>query len=320
MFPVNPLKLNERAWELAWDMGVNSTVFKVAPSTGSLNWIDCGVGANRCAGGLGAGTQLADICLAGLGFAGIRPLVRDGWSGPCVYVQSDHPVAACLASQYAGWQLKGEKFFAMGSGPMRAAANREPIFADIGYHETAERVVGVLESNQVPPTEIFEQIAAACKVTPENVLLLGARTASLAGTIQVVARSLETALHKLHALKFDLSTILSGFGVAPLAPIAKDDLTAIGWTNDAVLYGGEVTIWVNTDDDVISTIGPQVPSSASPDFGEPFGEIFNRYGGDFYKIDPLLFSPAVVTFVNLKSGRTHRFGKLRYDVLQHWSS
>jgi methenyltetrahydromethanopterin cyclohydrolase len=261
---------------------------------------------------------LAETCLAGLGSVAIVPADRSLWHGPAVSVLTDHPVAACLASQYAGWQLKGEKFFAMGSGPMRAAASREPSFADIGSIETADRVAGILETGKLPTEEIAQQIAAACKVAPANVLLLCARTASLAGTVQVVARSVETALHKLHELKFDLRQLVSGYGVAPLPPIAKDDLTAIGWTNDAVLYGAEVTLWVNAADDELHSIGPKVPSNVSADFGEPFGEIFKRYNGDFYKIDPLLFSPAVVTFINLRSGRTHRYGALQPGVLQQW--
>lgn len=223
-----------------------------------------------------------------------------------------------MASQYAGWQLQGEKFFAMGSGPMRAAANREPLFKEIGFTEHPTRVVGVLETSKSPTDEIAFKVATACNVDPENVHLLTARTASLAGTVQVVARSVETALHKLHELKFDLKKIISGYGVAPLPPIAKDDLTAIGWTNDAVLYGGEVTLWVRADDDELHALGPKVPSNASADFGEPFAQIFHRYNGDFYKIDPLLFSPAVVTFINLNSGRTHRFGTLQPGVLQQW--
>jgi len=143
-----------------------------------------------------------------------------------------------------------------------------------------------------------------------------ARTASLAGTVQVVARSVETCLHKLHELGFDLARVQSGYGVAPLPPVAADDLTGIGRTNDAVLYGGSVTLWVRGDDDLLTTIGPRVPSSSSADHGQPFAAIFEKYGRDFYKIDPLLFSPAEVTFINLDTGRTHRFGELRPDVIR----
>jgi methenyltetrahydromethanopterin cyclohydrolase len=143
-----------------------------------------------------------------------------------------------------------------------------------------------------------------------------APTASQSGTIQVVARSVETCLHKLLELGFDPKRIESGLGTAPLPPVAEDDLAAIGRTNDSVLYGGEVTLWVRGDDDSLRDIGPRVPSSASPDFGQPFAEIFRRYDHDFYKIDPHLFSPAAVTFCNLDTGRTFRFGQVSPDVLQ----
>jgi methenyltetrahydromethanopterin cyclohydrolase len=143
-----------------------------------------------------------------------------------------------------------------------------------------------------------------------------APTASQAGTIQIVARSIETALHKLHEIGFDLARVESGYGTAPLPPVAGDDLTAIGRTNDAVLYGGEVTLWIRGDDASITAVGPQVPSSASSDFGEPFAAIFRRYECDFYRIDPHLFSPAAITFHNLDTGRTQRFGQVWPDVIQ----
>ncbi len=236
--------------------------------------------------------------------------------GPAVQVQTDHPVAACMASQYAGWEIKGEKFFAMGSGPMRAAGSKEPLFDKIGYREQPDVAVGVLETRKLPPAAIVQDIARACGLAPEKLTLLVAPTASFAGTLQVVARSVETALHKLFELEFDLSRVVSAYGIAPLPPIAADDLAAIGRTNDAILYGGEVTLWVRGDDASFEETGPRVPSNSSPDHGQPFAAIFERYGRDFYKIDPHLFSPAVVTFNNLNTGRTFRFGELRPDVLK----
>ena len=47
-------------------------------------------------------------------------------------------VAACMAAQYAGWQISRDGYFAMGSGPMRAAAAKEELFQHIGYVERAE--------------------------------------------------------------------------------------------------------------------------------------------------------------------------------------
>jgi len=133
--------------------------------------------------------------------------------------------------------------------------------------------------------------------------------------IQIVARSVETAFHKLHELDFDLSSIKKGVGSAPLPPGTKDDLKALGWTNDSVLYGAEVVLIVDCDDSVIEEIGPGVPSSSSTDFGTPFLEIFERFDRDFYKIDKMLFSPAKVIFENARTGRRFEFGERRFDIL-----
>ncbi len=267
--------------------------------------IDCGIEAQ---GGIAAGLELARICLADLADVSIVPGTAGGRACPHVQVVTDHPVAACLASQYAGWQLAEGKFFAMGSGPMRAAYGHEPVFAQVGYREEAESVVGVLETRKMPPPSIVSRIAEACGVPPGSVTLLAAPTASIAGGIQVVSRSVETALHKLHTLDFDLTRVVSAQGMAPIPPVANDDLGAIGRTNDAILYGSRVVLYVDGDDDSLLEIGPRVPSSASRDHGEPFVAIFARYNHDFYAVDPHLFSPAEVVIQNVETGRVHAFG------------
>ena len=214
-----------------------------------------------------------------------------------------------MASQYAGWQVAVGKYFGMGSGPMRAAYGKEPLFEHLTGRETAACAVGVLETRKIPPDEVIAYLAEKLNMKPDRLTLLVAPAASTAGTIQVVARALETALHKLHELKFDLGQVVSGYGVAPLPPVAADEMTAIGRTNDAILYGGRAVLWVRAADDQIAEIGPKVPSSASPDHGAPFADIFARAGNDFYKIDPMLFSPAEIVFQNLQTGRMHVYGK-----------
>ncbi|HTN74957.1 MAG TPA: methenyltetrahydromethanopterin cyclohydrolase [Pirellulaceae bacterium] len=311
---MNTLCLNDRAARLCDEIESRAAELRAAVTTTVNGTRVIDVGA-KATGGLAAGLLLARVCMADLATITLVPGDRALWPGWAVQVHTDHPVDACMASQYAGWQLAAGKFFAMGSGPMRAAAAKEELFKDLQNHEVADKVVGVLESSKLPPDEICLKIATDCGVAPERVTLLVARTASRAGTLQVVARAVETALHKLHELGFDLTRISSAAGTAPLPPIAADDLTGIGWTNDAVLYGGEVTLWVHGDDASLAEIGPRVPSSASADYGEPFASIFDRYQRDFYKIDPLLFSPASVTFMNLDTGRTQRFGSVNPEVL-----
>ena len=309
-----PLTLNERAFRLADSMvqSAQSLRINVQQTQSGARIINCGILTD---GGLQAGLALARICLAGLAEVSLVPGDIGGIPCPQVVVTTDQPVIACMASQYAGWQVNVGDFFAMGSGPMRAHYGKEKIFETIPGKETAPMAVGVLESRKVPDESVVTHLKEKLGLPGEKITLLVAPAASLAGNVQVVARSIETALHKLHELKFNLKQVVAGFGSAPLPPVSIGDLQAIGRTNDAILYGGRVTLWVQSDDAQLQEIGPKVPSCASKDHGAPFAEIFTRYSSDFYKIDPALFSPAQVIFHNLKSGKTHGFGRLEPELL-----
>jgi len=305
------MTLNERANRVADELERDATRLRIAVGkVGGARILDCGGGVT---GSLAAGLGLARACLADL--ADVRLVPGSAITGPAVQVTTDDPVRACLASQYAGWQVQVGKFFAMGSGPMRALSAREEIFQHIAGKEESPVAVGVLETRKHPTEEVIQSIVAKLPPSTESLTLLVAPASSLAGTVQVVARSVETALHKLHELKFDVNHVVSGFGVAPLPPVHPDELASIGRTNDAILYGGAVTLWVRADDELLESIGPKVPSNSSKDHGELFADLFKRYG-DFYKIDPLLFSPAEVEFRNLKTGRCHRFGRAEPDLLR----
>jgi methenyltetrahydromethanopterin cyclohydrolase len=300
--------LNVRAAEICESLVRAKDVLRIGVETtaGGTRIVDCGIASP---GGLEAGLRLAEICLSGLATVRLVPSSLENTPGLAVQVVTDHPLAACMASQYAGWQISAGKFFAMGSGPMRAAAGKEALFAKIGHTERTDFAVGILESRKLPPDEVCQDLAWQCGVAANKLTLLVAPTASLAGTLQVVARSVETALHKLFELGFDLTRVESGFGIAPLPPASADDLVAIGRTNDAILYGGDVTLYVRGDDASLEEIGPKVPSGASSDYGQPFAAIFERYQRDFYKIDPHLFSPARITLSNLDTGHTYVFGR-----------
>ena len=309
------LTLNERAQRLADYMAANAATLRITVQStpAGARLLDCGI---QAAGGLQAGLGLARVCLAGLGDVALVPGDVAGMPSLQITVATDQPALACMASQYAGWQVSVGKFFAMGSGPMRAAYGKEELFDRIPGRERAPVAVGVLETRKLPDDAVVNFLCEKLQLEPARLTLLAAPASSLAGSIQVVARSVETALHKLYELKFDLTQIVSGFGTAPLPPVAADDLQAIGRTNDAILYGGRVVIWVRATDDQLAEVGPKVPSSASPDHGAPFSAIFERYGRDFYKIDPMLFSPAEIVFHNLQSGKSHAFGRLEPEVLR----
>ena len=301
------MTLNERANRVADELEREAGRYRVAAArVAGARVIDCG---GAVVGSLAAGRALARACLADLAEVEYVPYPDAAVGGPAVQVTTDDPVRACLASQYAGWQVKVGDFFGMGSGPFRALAAREELFQHIPGKEEAAVAVGVIETRKHPTDEVVAHLVAKLPPVAEHLTLLVAPASSLAGTAQVLARSVETALHKLHELKFDVTQVVSGYGVAPLPPVSPDELGAIGRTNDAILYGGRVTLWVRADDELLAAVGPKVPSSGSKDHGEPFADIFKRYNGDFYKIDPLLFSPSEVELRNLKTGRVHRFGR-----------
>ena len=302
------MTLNERAWAVADELERDAARLRVAVSTvGGARVIDCG---GAVTGSLRAGLLMARTCLSDSAEVTLVP----GDGGPLVQVWTDDPLRACMASQYAGMKVQVDRFFAMGSGPMRALVAREELLTELKLTETAPCAVGVLESRKHVTEDVVAHVVGKLPADAEKLTLVVAPSFSIAGSLQVVARSVETALHKLHELKFDLHSVVSGFGTAPLPPVAADELTALGRTNDAILYGGRVTLWVRTDDEILDAIGPKVPSSASSDHGALFDDLFAKHG-DFYKIDPLLFSPAEVTFVNLKTGRARTFGNTSPDLL-----
>ena len=154
-------------------------------------------------------------------------------------------------------------------------------------------ICGVLEADKLPTPSAIRAIASECGVETELVHLAIAPSTSIAGSLQVVARSVETAMHKLHELQFDVRSIVSATGCAPLPPPAKpgDVVDGIGRTNDAMLYGATVALWADHDDEAIESVIANVPSSSSGDHGQPFAKVFKQYEYDFYKVDPLLFSP-----------------------------
>jgi methenyltetrahydromethanopterin cyclohydrolase len=159
-------------------------------------------------------------------------------------------------------------------------------------------------------------VAAKAGLDPAQLTFVVAPTASLAGGVQISARILETGLHKMETLGFDVRKVVSGIGTAPGPPVAKNDIRAIGRTNDCILCGGQAHYTIRAGDDELSTLAEKLPASASRDYGTPFYEIFQRYDGDFYKIDPLLFSPAEVWLTSTISGKTFHAGRLNADVLQ----
>ena len=308
--------VSARATKLVDTLVADASALRCAVTTGAAGERCIDLGA-KVPGGLEAGRRLAEICLGGL--ATVTLNMESGlkrWPLG-VTVHAADAVIACLGSQYAGWQITDQEtgFFALGSGPARALSRVEPLYKELNYTDHFHRAILVLEGDNAPPPAAARSVATACGVQPEDLTVLYAPTGSLAGTVQIASRVLEVALHKAHELHFPLDQIEDGIGTAPLAPPVPDFIRAMGRTNDAIIYGGRVQLFVRGSNDAAEKLAQQLPSSTCSAYGEPFADIFAAAGGDFYKIDPTLFSPAEVIVSNLDTGATFHAGQLAPDVV-----
>ncbi len=274
--------------------------------------VDCGI---NHPGGLEAGLLVTEICMGGLGRASLQPAWSYAHWPWAVNIHSTNPVLSCLGSQYAGWSLAFGDFFSLGSGPGRALAGREDLFKELAYRDQGDRACLVLEVDQMPPAELVEKVTTDCGIKPENLTLVLTPTTSLAGSLQVVGRVLEVALHKVHELHFPLENVIDGMGSAPLPPPANNFLAGMGRTNDAIIYGGTVHLFVAGDDAAAEKLATDLPSSNSRDYGKPFEETFKAVKGDFYAIDGSLFSPARVIVTAMESGRSFHAGAVDEALL-----
>ncbi len=281
---------------------------KVEKFSNGATYIDAGI---DCVGGLEAGRVIGEICMGGLGTVTLYHSMAAMSDWPLtLHVHTSHPVIACLASQYAGWSLSHEKFHALGSGPGRAIALKEPLFDVLGYKDGCDSATFVLEVDHLPPIELVDKIAEACKLDPTALTFIFTPTSSIAGSVQVVSRVLEVAMHKTHELGYPLENVLDGSASAPLSPPIPDFVKAMGRTNDAILFAGRVHLFVKGNDAEAEKLATELPSSASRDYGKPFAQVFKDYEYDFFKIDPMLFSPASVMVTAVESGKTFRGGEL----------
>ncbi|SFV38843.1 methenyltetrahydromethanopterin cyclohydrolase [Hyphomicrobium facile] len=298
------------------DIVANADALRISVTKGSLGERLIDMGANVI-GGLEAGRRLGEVCMGGLGtVAFTQSSGLQNWPLGVV-VSSNNPVIACLASQYAGWTISDEAsgFFALGSGPARALSRVEDLYKELGYVDHHPQATLVIEGDKAPPSAVIAKLSTSCGIDPTGLTIMYATTWSLAGTVQIAARVLEVAIHKAHALHFPLENILDGTGTTPIAPPVPDFVKAMGRTNDAIIYGGRIHLFVKGPDTDAKRLAENLPSSTCSAYGKPFAEIFADVNGDFYKIDPMLFSPAQVIVSNVETGNSFRAGELAPEIV-----
>ncbi|MCK4369991.1 MAG: methenyltetrahydromethanopterin cyclohydrolase [Candidatus Lokiarchaeota archaeon] len=278
------------------------------------------------------GKLVGEICMGGLGTVEFSSYNLDGHYIPSVNVYTSEPIISCMASQLAGWNVKLKKevekegqmkkkviFQSLGSGPARAKSKVEKIFEELDYTDDSNCAVIVFETPKLPNEEVMDIVANKCRVDPNNTYAVCAPTACLTGSIQVAARIVETGIHKLHEIKFPIDVINDGYGTTTIAPIAKDDLGAMGRTNDSISAAGLTYYTINVENDKeeeLFELLKKAPASTSHSYGKPFLETFKAANYNFYDIDPGLFAPAKYTITNIKTGNSLTVGKVNHELLK----
>jgi len=323
---LSKISLNIAALELVQKLCNEAEKYNVIveKTVSGATLIDAGINVD---GGFFAGEIITEICLGGYGRANVSPIQYGDIILPSVFVITDHPALSTLASQFAGWQIKGDGFSAIASGPARALALKpKHLYEKLKYKDEANTAVLVLETEKKPPEAVIEQIAEKCKVNPKNLFLIMFSTTSVVGATQVSGRVVETGLHKLERLGLDPLIVKHAWGYAPIVPIHPSSGEAMGRTNDAILYGGVTNYTLKYEDEQkLEDIVKQAPSSASKMLQEAkrlaeknprFLDVFKEAGFDFYKIDPNIFAPAIVAINNIRTGRTFSAGNLDVEVMK----
>lgn len=308
--------LNEQAAKIVDKIVENAAELNVTvqKSPTGATIIDCGVKAK---GSYEVGRLLIEICLAGSGRAELATMNFDGYSLSAASVSTDTPALACLGSQMAGWKIKRDNYFALGSGPARILAKKPAeVYELLNYSEQSDVAVLVLEANKFPPDIVIEEIAKECLLKPNQLCILVASTVSIAGSIQISGRSAESGLHKLLKLGFDVRRVKHASGVAPIAPVIQDPLKMMGLVNDVIFLAGKAWYTADVEDVDVDGLIVKMPSSTSKDYGTPFYEILKKASFDFYKIDPDIFSVAEATITDIKTGKEYHAGKVDFKLLK----
>ena len=278
--------------------------------------VDMGVEAK---GGWRAAELYTLASLGGLGIVSYESYDVASRMLTAVRVMIDHPIEACVASQIAGWRLEvpGLQHAAILAGPGRALNRENPdhYFDWIDYRDDHHEAVVAIQTSEPITVATADLIASSCRVDPSDLYVLFAPHRSLVTAVQVAARIVEQALHRLAEEGLDLRGLrhAHGFGVVP--PLVDDDLKAMGRINDSLLYGGVANVSVEATDDQCAKIVRRVVSMAAEDYGQPFIEIYEEAGCDFYEIPIELHSPAELHLTNVTSGRTFSAGRINQELL-----
>lgn len=277
--------------------------------------IDTGV---EVASGYLTGLKLIEIAMGGLGTATLTFMDYDGLMLPTVVVTTDYPAISLLGSQLAGWTVKAEGFHGFGSGPARALALKpKRVFEKIKYKDQYDSAVLLLETEMKPTNEAALEVSKMCNVKPENLYLVLTTSNTLAGSVQVSGRVVETGLYRLDFLGFDPLKVVYAVGFAPVMPPHPDPNVSVSREEDALIYGGSSQYIVDFEnEEKLKEFSVKAPATTWPEYGKTSYEALKAVNFDWSKLDPSFFAIGAVTIVNRRTGKVLASGKIYPEMIK----
>ncbi|HHU31283.1 MAG: methenyltetrahydromethanopterin cyclohydrolase [Zhaonellaceae bacterium] len=314
------LSVNKRAMEIVQKIIAQADVLgvEVHRMDSGATVIDMGV---KCPGGWRAASLFCEATLGGLGQVNYSIFDLDGIELPQVEIYVENPAIALLGSQISGWPLNEFKnadgVVPLISGPVRAVVAKDMFAEPVPYRDSAEEVVVGLQDNRLPDERIIQSIADKTKLPPDKIYILVAATSSLVGSINVVSRTLETAIWRIHALGLDVNQIVAAWGKAPVPPISSDEFTAMVRTNTYTYYGGTVGFILNAEDSDIKEMLKKYPLApyTCDYYGVPFRKLLEEAGGDIFNLDGFVHNVTKAVINNVKSGNIFVAGAVDKKML-----
>jgi len=271
----------------------------------------------RAPGSWQAGRDFTLVTVGGLGEVSFEGFTLGGRRLPAVRLMVNRPLEACMACQVAGWRLADEPDAPILAGPARALRNPPDDHVVLsGYRDRHHEGVVTVQMSRPVTAEMADAMAQACGLAAENLYILAARHACIVSAVQVSARGIETAMHRLALEGFDLGCIRHAWTTAPIAPLVDHELTVMGRINDALYYGSEVGLCVHGSDELLEALVSRVVTAASPLARRLFAQVYRDAGFDFHKIAQDAHTPAILHLTNIDSGRTFSAGHIDAEVLE----
>lgn len=199
--------------------------------------LDFGVDAR---GGIEAGLLLTEIATGGLATVQTRLAGVAGASVPIVELTTDHPSLALQAAQLADWPF--EEWAGRGYGPANLFTDVRRV--ETGYTEEFDFAVLAIEAAHLPDEGVAGSVASTAGLGTSGVFLPTASAASVAGSVSILAEAAGRAVSGLAEVGYDLTSVISATGSAPMVPFGADGETARTRAETAIAAAGRAHLLV----------------------------------------------------------------------------